>query len=607
MSVVGPDARGESRLTGALDQSKCGAANSETLAGLDTIPRRQGTKPTGDPIRLGNKALEENRIPPSILTPNYNRDNLVPSFVSLGVTSRLLGGLVLPLIDACANEVALEDSKQQLPFGVIGVGFTPAKKAGESGRDTLKTLQDSDGLYTLTERGADEAGNPHVVRSVVGCVQNLLRAGADTAQILDHIADTGTTTVFMSVRADRYYLGRDNKLDISKSPEMMQDIINPSKPSTAIGILVEGIRKRMESDPNSYLSVFCAENLPSPSGPIVHSVFLDYCRSAYPSDQNLYQYILDHVFVPSVMVDRVCPDDTQMHKEWSRELQEETQLLDLRPLHTEGVGSFEVVIDVGPKDDQKPHPARAYFLQTNPFKDFCGQNVTITEGLGKLYATTKQRVVNGTHVIAAEIGTFFMGPSTPVHAVLADPTWGTFLKDMLSSEISPSLNGQVPDERDLDEYIRLAWRRLSNPYLPDPVARIDDGVFGRLPRVLAIETDLSKATNIQRQPEFPAGPALTYALWTVLRTLELRAGGEAYKPEDNSGILSRISESKKRHAQILMSDPAEGVVAVFNDLANADMFGDMGSEPNFVAKVSRHIREIVPWCYPSPESADLVH
>jgi fructuronate reductase len=432
--------------------------------------------------------------------------------------------------------------------------------------------------------------------------------GKDTEKVLDHIASSQVSTVFMSVLAKHYFLDRNNQLNI-KNADIAADIANPLSPRTAIGILVEGIRRRMEKEPESFLSVFCAENLPSPSGPIVKQVLLDYCRAAFPSDRQLCDYVKGRVFVPSVSVDRVCPDDTNAFPNWRDEMSEETGIIDNRIIRTEGPGDFEVVIDVGAEDQlSQEKDAREFFILNNPFSGTSWPDqVVITYGDGVKYGITKQRVINATHVVAAMIGTFFLGPDTPVHEVLLHEKYGPMIKGHLENEMIPSLesNNRVPVKRDIGAYAARSWGRLSNPALPDPVFRIDQGVYGRLPRVLQMELELEAKAE---EGVFPMAPAVTTAIWTILRTLKLRAGGVAYTPVDSAEVLAQVEAAKEACSAELEKDSVQGTIAVFARLANAEVFGKAGTEDtDFRRKVIAKIREFVPLCYPHKQQNEMVH
>lgn len=581
----------------------------DAVSSLGETTLRVGTeeKPVCTSIILNQRALDNNLLPHEIIRPGYDRSKLTPSCVVLGGTSRLAGGLMYPLLDkAAANYCEEHPNCDQIPFGVIAVGFSP-QRAPNDGRDTLNTLAASDGLYTVEERGLDSSREPRVCRTVVGCIQELLRAGPDTHAIINHIASPHIATVMMSITAKNYFLNGQNRLRLDHS-EVEADTRNPQAPKTAIGILVEGIRQRMIRNPESFLTVFCAENLPPPSGPNVHGVLMEYCEAAHANDKSLMEYLESHVFIPSVSVDRLCPDDSKLYKGWREEMKSETGVVDSRIIRTESPDHGEVMIDIG-SDPKAQNRARAYFLATNPFIPLDGNgHVIVTEEDGRNYATVKQAIINATHVELALIGAFYLGVDTPVHEVLNHRDLGSMIREFLNSETCRSLRGVVPKTVDLTVYVEKSLARLGNPLLPDPVSRITSGGFGRLGRVLSIEErcyPFDKEDGYS--PDSRRGPALTIALWTTLNTLELRRGREAYVLTDNREIYLKVQEAKEHCSQLLKEDATAGVSAVFTKLADSGVFGQVGLSKYFQDKVVREIERLVNLATTLDSSSDTMH
>ncbi len=102
-----------------------------------------------------------------------------------------------------------------------------------------ESLQPQDDLYTLVERSfAAETV------TVIGSLAAVVFAGEDSAALLAAIDQPGIRIVSLTVTENGYCLNRATKRLDPANPLIQADLAQPERPRSAIGILVEALRRR---------------------------------------------------------------------------------------------------------------------------------------------------------------------------------------------------------------------------------------------------------------------------------------------------------------------------------------------------------------------------
>jgi mannitol-1-phosphate/altronate dehydrogenase len=507
-----------------------------------------------------------------------------------GGTSRLGGGLPLQLIHEHLQKHANEPD--QLRWGVAAVGFSDDKPGRPS---TLTRLREQDGLYSLTQRWMDpHDGTPQTATSIIGCISETLHAREDRQRTLDLFKSPDTKMAIMAITTANYFL-KQGRLDPDATSDdieqLRHDLRQPREPISAIGMLVEGLRLRMNAGLPG-LTVLSCDNLPPPSGDVTRDALLRYCDliGEKPGSSGLYEYIQNDVFIPTTMVDRICPEPPR-DRQWCDFIQSSYGFVDERPLVTEGRYDRFLVIETG-ADKNDPRVAR--FQENNPFAGSAGVILTETDGLK--WAALKSRVLNGQHVWLALMGTFYGGHQMCIHEVVQHPELGPLFQQLTDHEVRPAV-AAMPSEMTLPQYLEKIRQRFSNANLPDQVGRIDKECFGRLPRLYSISSDLL----LRHNPEENDPPnidmvACGIAAWVVTRTVQRRAGGEPLKVEENlstTQIISEIRADLSVRRALEAGDWKTACEHAFASFCRRGMLGDIGQN-SFVFReaVNRFIAKL---------------
>jgi fructuronate reductase len=381
----------------------------------------------GTAERLSGRSL--NRLPATVLKPSYDRAQITPGIVHLGVGAFHR-----------AHQAAYVDD-------CLGNGETGWSIVGASLRssDTRDALEPQDGLYTLAVR----SGETESLR-VVGAILSLLVAPENPAALLDAMADPRTRIVTLTVTEKAYLRNAAGDLDASH-PDIVADLADPGAPRTAHGFLLEAlVRRRAAGTPP--FTVLCCDNLPA-NGATLCRLLIQFAELR---DAELARFVRDEVAFPSSMVDRIVPATTDADR---ARVAAELGVADAWPVMTEPFCQWVV-------EDNFPagRPAWERFGVTmvrdvTPFEDM------------------KLRLLNGSHSSIAYLG-LLSGHET-VATAFADPAIRKFV-DGLWAEAIPTL----PEGGGLDPqaYTAKLADRFANTALAHRTAQIANDGSQKLPQ-----------------------------------------------------------------------------------------------------------------------------
>jgi fructuronate reductase len=339
-------------------------------------------------------------------------------------------------------------------WGICGVSQRSA--------DVVDRLAPQDGLYSVLVRAPGE-----VTASVVGCVRELLFAGADPAAVTARIADPSVRVVSLTVTEKGYRhdpaTGRLRLTD----PEIALDLAG-RPPHTVIGQLARGLAAR--TDP---VTVLCCDNLPA-NGPTVRGLVEEFCAAAGAR-------ISCDVTFPATMVDRITPATTPA------DLDEVERLLGVRDLGAVVTEPFsQWVIEDS-------------FAAGRPAWDKAG--AILTSDVAP-YETMKLRLLNGAHSTLAYLGAL-AGFELVSDAI--GPLGGV-ARRLMDEDVTPTLS--VPDGFDLAAYKASLLDRFANPALRHRTVQIAMDGSQKLPQRL-----LETARDRLAAGAEPRWAALGVAAW----------------------------------------------------------------------------------------------
>lgn len=175
-------------------------------------------------------------------------------------------------------------------WGISGIFLMPADQP------RLQALQEQHGLFSLWQlEGRKEQGE------IIGSLMELVDATQDSELAIETLADSKTHIVSLTITEKGYYLNAHQQLD-TNHPEIANDLSNPTKPRTAIGLLVHSLalRKQRQLPP---FTVMSCDNLLD-NGHKAREAVLGYAAKI---DTSLKQWIAAQVAFPCSMVDRITP------------------------------------------------------------------------------------------------------------------------------------------------------------------------------------------------------------------------------------------------------------------------------------------------------------
>ncbi|EAV40220.1 D-mannonate oxidoreductase [Stappia aggregata IAM 12614] len=317
-----------------------------------------------------------------------------------------------------------------------------------SGADDLTRLDEADGIYTVGEMSGDDLSLRQV--GAICATVHPKRDGIDA--LPDRIADPDLAVITLTITEKGYCL-KDGKLD-EDNAGIRQDLATPEAPSTAIGVLVEGLRRRQAAG-LAGLTILSCDNLPA-NGELCRRAVLDFAARLTPV---LAAWIETNCTFPCSMVDRITPAMTDSSFET---LENALGHKDRNGILCETFRQW-VIEDrfAGARPDW--HLASAEFVDdVAPFEEM------------------KLRMLNGSHSFLAYLGAL-AGKET-IAGCMADPVFRQAALDLMLSEQAPTLT--VPDGVDIKAYAEALIARFENTALHHKTTQIASDGSQKLPQRL---------------------------------------------------------------------------------------------------------------------------
>lgn len=310
--------------------------------------------------------------------------------------------------------------------------------------DVRDALRPQDNLYILAELERTTRFR------VIGAIKETLAGAGDRAALLERLADPAVRMVTMTVTEKGYCLKGDGSLDFDH-PDIVRDLNDPQNPTSLIGHLVEGLRRRHVAGRQPFTAIAC-DNL------VDNGVKLGRAVSALADRQDaaLARWIEQEVAFPCTMVDSITPatDDALRQR-----VAAETGLEDAWPIQRERFTQWVI-------EDK--------FCNERP--DFAAIGVTLTSDVGA-FDRAKLRILNGPHSTLAYLGSL-IGHETVADA-MTDPALAGFLRRLMLEDILPTVKG-APGF-DLDRYAQDILNRFSNPGIRHLLSQIAWDGSAKLP------------------------------------------------------------------------------------------------------------------------------
>ena len=225
------------------------------------------------------------RLPATVGVPRYALAQRRAGIVHLG-----LGGFHRAHMARYTHELMQHDPAA-LAWSIAGAGLLP------SDRRMAESLGPQDGLYTLVER----SGSGETV-SVIGSVAEVIYAGDSSAALLEAIARPDVRIVSLTVTENGYCLNPATRQFDPDHALIRADLAAPEAPRSAIGIIVEAYRRRMQAQRPAFTALSC-DNIQH-NGNVLRAAVLALARLR---DPGLAAWIEAQGAFPNTMVDRITP------------------------------------------------------------------------------------------------------------------------------------------------------------------------------------------------------------------------------------------------------------------------------------------------------------
>jgi fructuronate reductase len=296
-------------------------------------------------------------------------------------------------------------------------------------------LAPQDGLYTLTT--LDE----QISYQVIGSLREILVAPQDPQAVLDKLSAPTTRIVTITVTEKGYCLDAAGDLDTTHA-DIQCDLRLPHRPTSLIGYLVEGLRRRRAAG-SEPLTVISCDNLTDNGKRLARAVG----QLAELREPGLARWIEDRTHFPRTMVDSITPATTN---ELRKRVNGVLGMEDRWPVQRE---SFVQWVLEDCLADGGPH--------------WAGAGVILTDDV-EAYDNAKLRLLNGAHSSLAYLG-LLAGHETVADA-MGDERLCSLVTTMTKEDVRPTL--RAPRGLDLNAYIDAILKRFRNPAIRHALAQI---------------------------------------------------------------------------------------------------------------------------------------
>jgi mannitol 2-dehydrogenase len=458
------------------------------------------------------------RLPDTVTVPRYALAQRHAGIVHLG-----LGGFHRAHMARYTHELMQQDPAA-LAWSIAGAGLLP------SDRRMAESLGPQDGLYTLVER----SGSGEKV-SAIGSVAEVIYAGDSSVALLEAIARPDVRIVSLTVTENGYCLNPATRQFDPGHALIRADLAAPETPRSAIGIIVEAYRRRMQAQRPAFTALSC-DNIQH-NGNVLRAAALALARLR---DPKLAAWIDARGAFPNTMVDRITPVTAAADIEY---LERTYGIADRWPVFCEDFSQWVI-------EDR--------FIAGRPAWERVGAQFVpdVTP-----YEMMKLRLLNCSHLAVAALGR--LAGYSYIHEAMEDALLHRLMAALMDRETGPTLP-PVPGI-DLAAYKRTLIARFANPAIRDTVERVNtDAPLNVLVVPITARLEMNGSVDLL---------ALSLAGWIR----RVRGVDEQGQPIDVRHPLAALLREKAEEGG---PDPAP-VLSV------TQLFGSLGDDARLVAPLRR--------------------
>ena len=376
---------------------------------------------SGDAIKkLGNDTLSS--LPEGIERPRYDRGNLTPGIVHIGL------GNFHRAHQAWYLHRLMQDGRAQ-DWAIIGAGVRPYDVA------MREKLLAQDCLTTLIELDPSGAS-----AEVIGPMVDYLPVEGGNGALIRAMADPQIRIVSLTVTEGGYYTDASGGFDAAHA-DIAHDAQSPDTPRTAFGAMIAALKLRRAAGHGPFTGQSC-DNLQG-NGAILRQTVVSLARL---SDPDLADWIDGSCSFPSSMVDCIVPATGPKEIALARSF----GIDDAAPVTHENFHQWVI------EDD---------FCAGRP--DWHEVDATFTDAVHD-YETMKIRILNAGHQVLSNAGELLSIET--IAECMEHPLIAALFRKVQAEEIAPYVH-PVPDMTPAN-YKKLVERRFSNPEILDTTRRV---------------------------------------------------------------------------------------------------------------------------------------
>ncbi len=448
-------------------------------------------------MKLSNATLRA--LPASVVIPNYDRSQLTPGIVHIGLGNFHRGHQAWYLHRLMQQGMAHD-------WAIIGAGV----RAGDTVQREKLSAQDY--LTTLIELKPNDTS-----AEVVGSMIGFAPVQDDNAPLIAQMADPAIRIVSLTVTEGGYFIDPATKGFDSSHPDILHDAAHPDTPKTAFGAMIAALKIRRAAGTGPFTCMSC-DNLQG-NGDVLRQTVLSLARL---SDSDLADWIESNCTFPNSMVDCIVP--------------------------ATGPTELKLALSLG-IDDASPVTHESY-RQWVIEDDFCAGRpdwdkvgATFTDRVHD-YEAMKIRVLNGGHQIVANAGELLS--IVTIAECLAHDQIGAFFEKTAREEIIPHL-APVPG-MEPTAYVELIKARFANPRIIDTTRRVAFDGASRHPGFVipSIRDGIKGGTPI-------AGLALAEAIWARMCAGKREDGSEIAANDPFWDDLNAVALNAKSAPELWIS------------------------------------------------------
>ncbi len=475
--------------------------------------------------RLSKKTLHD--MPAHVVRPRYDIGSVKTGIVHLGVGAFHRAHQAM-YVEKCLNAGARD-------WAICGASLRS--------KDMAEALLPQDCLYTLAERGSGQEN-----LSVIGALRDVIVAPQNPEKLLQALCSPHVRLVTLTITEKGYCFDPATGNLKEDHADIQADLKNPAAPASALGFIVEALRRRRAEGVKPFTVLSC-DNLPA-NGKVVKRLLV---RLGHLRDAELGKFIESELACPSSMVDRIVPATSDEDK---KDMAAKLGFEDASPVITEAFTQWVIEDDFGNGRPPLEDVGVQMVLDVAPFE------------------LMKLRLLNGAHSTLAYLG-YLAGYDTVAQTV-ADPAFVHLIRGMMDEEVMPTLP-QLPGI-DLEAYKASLLTRFSNPALKHRTWQIAMDGSQKLPQRLL---NTARARLAQNAPFDRI--ALGLAAW-----MRYVAG------TDEKGQPIDVSDPLKARLRSLADQAGPHPEKLATSLLSVrEIFGDdLPRDPRFVQAITAALRTL---------------